>query len=438
MLRDGDADAAGRCGADRGLHRTGRWSPTSPALASTGWLRRGRIVHHLDVDHIAFPTWTPIDVDRPGSPRLVGGPIRPSQGRDARLVGFVLPAGWPRREVHEEVIVPSPSLFGTEAGFAQDPTTSVPGRGDRRAGARDGVAGGRSGDRRPVGPGDDGDTHIVGGTESPPGAWPSQAGVCSPVSPTGSRRSSAARPCCPPSWVLSAAHCARGRAGPPLRGRDILAETQDLTSGGRRVRGQGVPAGAGLEPGHLRRTTSCLIRLDRPVAAPAMPLIGRAASGRTRGRWLVTTGWKGNTSSSGSSFPTRLREVHVPYVADSTCRRTSTRPRPRRSTATRWDLRRVRRGPGGQGLVPRRQRRPHLPAAGGHLGAGRDPSSWGTGCATSRSSPASTPGSPVPRLDNRPDRYGPQPSSTTFVTQQYRDFLRSSAQPHSELEAAVA
>ena len=81
---------------------------------------------------------------------------------------------------------------------------------------------------------------------------------------------------------------------------------------------------------------------------------------------------------------------------------------------------------GGQGLVPRRQRRPHLPAAGGHLGAGRDPASWGIGCAPSRSSPASTPGSPSSRDGITGQiRYGPQPSSTTFVTQHQRDHGRA-------------
>lgn len=29
---------------------------------------RGRIVRHLDVEHLTFPTWTPIDISAPGSP----------------------------------------------------------------------------------------------------------------------------------------------------------------------------------------------------------------------------------------------------------------------------------------------------------------------------------------------------------------------------------
>lgn len=27
---------------------------------------RGRIVHHLGVEHLSFPTWTPIDISGPG------------------------------------------------------------------------------------------------------------------------------------------------------------------------------------------------------------------------------------------------------------------------------------------------------------------------------------------------------------------------------------
>jgi hypothetical protein len=29
---------------------------------------RGRIVHHLGVEHLAFPTWTPVDISGPGAP----------------------------------------------------------------------------------------------------------------------------------------------------------------------------------------------------------------------------------------------------------------------------------------------------------------------------------------------------------------------------------
>ncbi|HYI60300.1 MAG TPA: hypothetical protein VEW93_00690 [Acidimicrobiales bacterium] len=29
---------------------------------------RGRIVAHLGVDHLAFPTWTPVDISVPGHP----------------------------------------------------------------------------------------------------------------------------------------------------------------------------------------------------------------------------------------------------------------------------------------------------------------------------------------------------------------------------------
>jgi len=28
---------------------------------------RGRIVHHLGVEHLTFPTWTPVDISGPGA-----------------------------------------------------------------------------------------------------------------------------------------------------------------------------------------------------------------------------------------------------------------------------------------------------------------------------------------------------------------------------------
>ncbi len=70
VLRDGDADAgplllpvADYITLGGGLDRV------------TTCLRdlrdRGRIVDHLDVAHLTFPFWTPIHIDRPGSPSNV-------------------------------------------------------------------------------------------------------------------------------------------------------------------------------------------------------------------------------------------------------------------------------------------------------------------------------------------------------------------------------
>ena len=65
MLRDGDADTGPILLplAEYVLMAGGREvaRPCVEQLAG-----RGRIVSHLGVEHLAFPTWTPVDISRPG------------------------------------------------------------------------------------------------------------------------------------------------------------------------------------------------------------------------------------------------------------------------------------------------------------------------------------------------------------------------------------
>jgi hypothetical protein len=66
VLRDGDADSGPILLplAEYVLMAGGREvaRPCIEQLAA-----RGRIVGHLGVEHLAFPTWTPVDISRPGS-----------------------------------------------------------------------------------------------------------------------------------------------------------------------------------------------------------------------------------------------------------------------------------------------------------------------------------------------------------------------------------
>ena len=196
MLRDGDADGGAVAGADRGLHRTGRWSqPTSPALASTGWLVAGGSCTISTsttspsplIERSTLIARVPPNGRRP-DPAIPGTTCLTCRIRAPRRMA---PLGGPLGGHRAQ-----PFTFGVEPGFAQDPTTSVPGRGDRRVVLCDGVAGGRSGDRRAGSPRATTVTPTLSAAPSRrPAPGPPRPGCSLPVSPTGSWRSSAARPC---------------------------------------------------------------------------------------------------------------------------------------------------------------------------------------------------------------------------------------------------
>lgn len=65
VLRDGDADEGPILLplAEYVLMAGGR-EVARPCVEQL--VARGRIVHHLGVEHLAFPTWTPVDISGPG------------------------------------------------------------------------------------------------------------------------------------------------------------------------------------------------------------------------------------------------------------------------------------------------------------------------------------------------------------------------------------
>lgn len=65
VLRDGDADEGPiLLSLAEYVVMAGGPEVARPCLDQLA--ARGRIVPHLGVDHIAFPTWTPVDISTPG------------------------------------------------------------------------------------------------------------------------------------------------------------------------------------------------------------------------------------------------------------------------------------------------------------------------------------------------------------------------------------
>ena len=164
-----------------------------------------------------------------------------------------------------------------------------------------------------------GKPRIVGGNESTPGAWPSQVALLQHNVSDRNLAQFCGGTAISSTWILTAGHCVFEENGSitPASKIDVLAGTQDLTTGGERIRAVEIRVHAGFSLNDLHYDVA-LIRLDHPTHAPAMPLVPQG-KGLAPGTDLVTSGW-GNQSATQSDFPTKLRDVHVPYVSDSACR----------------------------------------------------------------------------------------------------------------------
>jgi hypothetical protein len=166
-------------------------------------------------------------------------------------------------------------------------------------------------DEQPVDPHPE---RIVGGTQAPPGAWPSQAAILFHLEPDNYFAQYCGGTVLSATWVMTAAHCVLGDSPADV---DVLTGTQNLASGGVRVRASQLKIVPGYDPFTERRDLA-LIRLARPVRARAMPYVEQGAT-VPAGTDLVTTGWGQTFLPSPDDFPTRLRQVHVPAVGDGPC-----------------------------------------------------------------------------------------------------------------------
>ncbi len=119
-----------------------------------------------------------------------------------------------------------------------------------------------------------------------------------------------------PSWVLTAAHCAKSPAPASI---DVLTGQHDLNgSGGQRIHvAEAIPF-----PYHNPTTFEndlALLRLADPSTSPTLPIIspGQEAAWAP-GTNATLFGW-GNTSVSGSTYPSQLQMASVPLQSDSVC-----------------------------------------------------------------------------------------------------------------------
>jgi hypothetical protein len=166
------------------------------------------------------------------------------------------------------------------------------------------------------------DSRIVGGEEAAPGAWPSQVGLLWSDTPDNYDAQFCGGTLIARNWVLTAGHCVLDTGFNPSPGDiDVLVGTQDLESGGTRIRAVEFrihPAWRTLDG----RNDIALIRLDKPapvspVAIPFQTITAQNVS-PAAGTAVTTTGW-GTTAFGTSNYPTKLRQVTVNVSTPQAC-----------------------------------------------------------------------------------------------------------------------
>ncbi|HEU5149001.1 MAG TPA: trypsin-like serine protease [Iamia sp.] len=163
------------------------------------------------------------------------------------------------------------------------------------------------------------ETRIVGGTQADDGAWPSMVALVWSDDPDSYQNQFCGGTLVARTWVLTAGHCLLDLNHAPTPDQvDVLVGTQDLTTGGVRIRAVEFrlhPSWPALDG----RNDLALIRLDHPAPSgiPFQKLTAQNVS-PAAGTPVTTMGW-GITAYETGSFPTKLRQVTVPVSTPTAC-----------------------------------------------------------------------------------------------------------------------
>jgi hypothetical protein len=163
------------------------------------------------------------------------------------------------------------------------------------------------------------DSRIVGGTEAAPGAWPSQVALVFHDTADNYQAQFCGGTLISRNWVLTAGHCVRDTGHNPTPSDiDILLGTQNLNSGGTRIRAVEFRIHPSWNPA-VGRSDIALIRMDKPAPSsiPFQSITNQNVS-PAAGTAVTTTGW-GTTAFGENAYPTKLRQVTVNVSTPTAC-----------------------------------------------------------------------------------------------------------------------
>lgn len=254
---------------------------------------------------------------------------------------------------------------------------------------------------------------VVGGTEAPPGAWPTVVALV----PRGTRSAFCGATVIDRSWVLTAAHCVRLPSegwNPSPSQIEVLAGTQNLGTGGTRLPVAEIRVHASWRPDVSVDHDIALLRLTTPVPASIRLQILATASTDPGGNptGASVAGW-GSVDREGEVLPVTMRQAGMLTGPHSYCRSYSGEYVDATSLCA----------VGSQGLAG-----PCFGDSGGPLVTGTGAQSVQVGissyviiCGDYPSFFTRVAG--FSSWISQGIRYGPHPDSSSFVTHQYRDLL---------------
>lgn len=205
---------------------------------------------------------------------------------------------------------------------------------------------------------------IIGGTEVSNDAYPFMVAVLEKGSGSAFDRQFCGGSLIAPDTVMTAAHCLVDDAGKPVKaktvqvavGRTVLSKSGQGQIRNARTKGTGSRGSIVVHPRYLKGQEAydvAFIQLDKPVRGISpvkLPTQGTDSLLRP-GQKATVAGW-GNTDTAMTHTPDRLRQVKVPILSHNECKVSYDGY----SSKVNFCSRRGR-----QGLLPGRQRRPHLP-----------------------------------------------------------------------------
>lgn len=158
---------------------------------------------------------------------------------------------------------------------------------------------------------------IIGGTTASNGAWPWAAAILHASVQDSYSAQFCGGSLITPYWVLTAAHCIE--SGVQANDLDVLLGTNQLSSGGERIRVQSIVVHPNYNPNNLD-TDLALLLLSRPSSQTPVKLIdANDQNAITPGTNATVVGWGMTVFGNDNSFPDNLQQVTVPTVSNSTC-----------------------------------------------------------------------------------------------------------------------
>lgn len=165
---------------------------------------------------------------------------------------------------------------------------------------------------------------IIDGDKAPVGAWPATAALLlvDKIDEGNFEAQFCGASIIASNWVLTAAHCVEPSIGAPHKPEDIevLVNTQDLNSGGERIKVSRIVRQAKFDIDDINNDIA-LLKLETDITIPAIQVLNTTAPlGSDPGNAnAIVTGW-GVTNTNNSDRPNHLQQLSLPVIAHNKCK----------------------------------------------------------------------------------------------------------------------